>query len=101
MGSPEAFLRTVVTERPPKGAFLFSSTDVALLRVDLPRPSKPEAIRRLVEEALAAAQRPQKRSNEAASKAPSSSSRWCVVNSWRSPRESKRPRRGPSLCVGN
>ena len=54
-----------MTERPPKGAFLFSSTDVALLRVDLPRPSKPEAIRRLVEEVLAAAQRPQKRSNEA------------------------------------
>ena len=36
MGSPEAFLRTVVTEGPQKGAFLFSSTDVALLRVDLP-----------------------------------------------------------------
>ena len=36
MGSPEAFLRTVVTERPPKGGLSFFSTDVALLRVDLP-----------------------------------------------------------------
>jgi hypothetical protein len=36
VGSPESFLRTVVTERPPKGAFLFSSSDVPLLRVDLP-----------------------------------------------------------------
>jgi hypothetical protein len=41
VGSPEAFLRTVVTEGPPKGAFLFSSTDVALLRVD----SRPDCNR--------------------------------------------------------
>jgi hypothetical protein len=34
-----------------------------------PRPSRPDAIRRLVEQALAGAQRPQKRSKEAASKA--------------------------------
>ena len=37
MGSPETFLRTVVTEGP--GALSFSSTDVALLRVD----SRPAA----------------------------------------------------------
>ena len=45
------------------------SIDAWIKTQPAPRPSRPDAIRRLVEQALAGTQRPQKRSKEAASKA--------------------------------
>ena len=56
----------VILEMPPGE---LKSIDAWIKTQPAPRPSRPDAIRRLVEQALAGAQRPQKRSKEAASKA--------------------------------
>lgn len=56
----------VMLEMPPGE---LKSIDAWIKTQPAPRPSRPDAIRRLVEQALAGAQRPQKRSKEAASKA--------------------------------
>ena len=56
----------VMLEMPPGE---LKSIDAWIKTQPAPRPSRPEAIRRLVEQALAGAQRPQKRSKETASKA--------------------------------
>ena len=56
----------VMLEMPPGE---LKSVDAWIRTQPSPRPSRPEAIRRLVEEALAGAQRRQKRSKQAASKA--------------------------------
>ena len=56
----------VMLEMPPDE---LKSIDAWIKTQPAPRPSRPEAIRRLVEQALAGAQRPQKRNKEAASKA--------------------------------
>ena len=56
----------VILEMPPGE---LKSIDAWIKTQPAPRPSRPDAIRRLVEQALAGTQRPQKRSKEAASKA--------------------------------
>jgi hypothetical protein len=56
----------VILEMPPDE---LKSIDAWIKTQPAPRPSRPEAIRRLVKEALAGPQRPQKSSKEAASKA--------------------------------
>jgi hypothetical protein len=56
----------VTLEMPPAE---LKSIDAWIETQPAPRPSRPDAILRLVEQALAGAQRPQKRSKEAASKA--------------------------------
>ena len=56
----------VILEMPPGE---LKSIDAWIKTQPAPRPSRPEAIRRMVEQALAGAQRPQKRSKETASKA--------------------------------
>ena len=56
----------VMFEMPPDE---LKSIDAWIKTQPAPRPSRPEAIRRLVQQALAGAQRPHKRSKEAASKA--------------------------------
>jgi hypothetical protein len=56
----------VTLEMPPAE---LKSIDAWIKTQPAPQPSRPDAIRRLVEQALAGPQRPQKRSAEAASKA--------------------------------
>jgi hypothetical protein len=57
--------RVMLEMRPDE----LKSIDAWIKTQPAPRPSRPEAIRRLVEEALAGAQQSQKRSKDAASKA--------------------------------